>query len=157
MTAHLLCPHHPQPEDNDLYDAITLGLHQTTQSLENPPATLPSMEVPDKATSPRLSPKPQVSFLHKKSLDASSWNLSEEESMEVRRTLGYLGSGVLDQDCGCHSCHQALRGHTGQSLRLWRVSARPREERAQPKIIQWFTHAVASGQLDSVQTMAWPF
>ncbi|XP_047653415.1 SH2 domain-containing protein 7 [Phacochoerus africanus] len=93
----------PRPEDNDLYDAITLGLHQTTQSLENPPAALPSMEVPDKATSPRLSPKPQVSFLHKKSLDASSWNLSEEESMEAPVRVPPLperSASLLDESFG---------------------------------------------------------
>ena len=37
MTTHLLCLHHPQMEDNDLYDAITLGLHQTDPILEHPP------------------------------------------------------------------------------------------------------------------------
>ncbi|XP_004018136.1 SH2 domain-containing protein 7 [Ovis aries] len=65
----------PRMEDNDLYDAITLGLHQTDPSLEYPP---------EKASSPPASPKHQVSFLHKRrSLDASPWNLSEEESMEA--------------------------------------------------------------------------
>ncbi|XP_048649449.1 SH2 domain-containing protein 7 isoform X1 [Marmota marmota marmota] len=70
----------PRPEDNDLYDAITLSLHQT--NLENPPAS-PTV-VPDKAASPRPSAKPQVSFLHtKKSLDVSPWNPSKEESTET--------------------------------------------------------------------------
>ncbi|KAI6051089.1 SH2D7 [Marmota monax] len=70
----------PRPEDNDLYDAITLGLHQT--NLENPPAS-PTV-VPDKAASPCPSAKPQVSFLHtKKSLDVSPWNPSKEESTET--------------------------------------------------------------------------
>ncbi|XP_055273983.1 SH2 domain-containing protein 7 isoform X2 [Moschus berezovskii] len=65
----------PRMEDNDLYDAITLGLHQTNLSLEYPP---------EKASSPPASPKHHVSFLHKrKSLDASPWNLSKEESMEA--------------------------------------------------------------------------
>lgn len=108
----LLYPHHPQPEDNDLYDAITLGLHQTNPGLENPPATATPTVVPDKAASPRPSPKPQVSFLHtKKSFDASPWNLSEEERVEVRRILGQLGSGLLDQECRCHVQSDPERSH----------------------------------------------
>ena len=55
-------------EDNDLYDAITLGLHQTNPSLEY---------TPEKASSPPAS------------LEASPQNLSEEESKEVRRILGH--------------------------------------------------------------------
>uniref|UniRef100_A0A8C3WH41 SH2 domain containing 7 n=1 Tax=Catagonus wagneri TaxID=51154 RepID=A0A8C3WH41_9CETA len=93
----------PRPEDNDLYDAITLGLHQMNQSPENPPVAVSSMEVPDKATSPRLSPKPQVSFLHKKSPDASSWNLSEEESMEAPVRVPPLperSASLLDESFG---------------------------------------------------------
>nr|XP_003943028.1 SH2 domain-containing protein 7 [Saimiri boliviensis boliviensis] len=74
----------PRPEDNDLYDAITRGLHQTIVDPEIPPATAPPTVVPDKAASPRSSPKPQVSFLHApKSPDVSPWNLSQEESMEA--------------------------------------------------------------------------
>ncbi|KAB1257240.1 SH2 domain-containing protein 7 [Camelus dromedarius] len=73
----------PRPEDNDLYDAITVGLHQTDPGLENPPAAVSPTVVPDKA-SPRPSPKPQVSFLHKKkSLNARPQDLSKEESMEA--------------------------------------------------------------------------
>ncbi|ELR48448.1 SH2 domain-containing protein 7 [Bos mutus] len=65
----------PRMEDNDLYDAITVGLHQTDPSLEYPP---------EEASSPPASPKHQVSSLHKRrSLDASPRNLSEEESMEA--------------------------------------------------------------------------
>nr|XP_012313135.1 SH2 domain-containing protein 7 [Aotus nancymaae] len=74
----------PRPEDNNLYDAITGGLHQTIMDPENPPATAPTTVVPDKAASPRSSPKPQVSFLHaQKSLDVIPRNLSQEESMEA--------------------------------------------------------------------------
>lgn len=81
MTTYLLCLYHPQMEDNDLYDAITVGLHQTDPSLEYPP---------EEASSPPASPKHQVSSLHKRrSLDASPRNLSEEESMEVRRILDH--------------------------------------------------------------------
>ncbi|XP_053450929.1 SH2 domain-containing protein 7 [Nycticebus coucang] len=73
----------PRPEDNDLYDTITLGLHQTSLSMEHPPAMAQPAVVPAKATSHCLSPKPQVSFLHaQKSLDMSPCN-SEEESMEA--------------------------------------------------------------------------
>ena len=144
MTTHLLCPHRLQLEDSDLYDAITLGLHQTNLGLENPPAAVSPTVVPDKAASPRPSPKPQVSFRYKKkSLDASPWNLSKEESMEVRRILGYPESGLLDQECGCHVHRQARRGHTGQPLKLRRESARPREERP-------------SLELPSGSPMLWP-
>ncbi|XP_019495658.1 PREDICTED: SH2 domain-containing protein 7 [Hipposideros armiger] len=74
----------PRPEDNDLYDAITLGSHHTNPGHENPPATASPTRVPDKAAGPCLPPKSQVSFLHmKKSLDASPWNLAEEETVEV--------------------------------------------------------------------------
>ncbi|KAB0348593.1 hypothetical protein FD754_013450 [Muntiacus muntjak] len=52
----------PRMEDNDLYDAITLGLHQTNPSLEYPP---------EKASSPPAS------------LEASPQNLSDEESKEA--------------------------------------------------------------------------
>uniref|UniRef100_A0A8D2B6D2 SH2 domain containing 7 n=1 Tax=Sciurus vulgaris TaxID=55149 RepID=A0A8D2B6D2_SCIVU len=72
----------PRPEDNDLYDAITLGLRQTNLGLENPPT--PATVTPNKAASPCPSVKPQISFLHtKKSLDVSPWNPSEEESMKT--------------------------------------------------------------------------
>lgn len=85
VTTYLLCPHRLQPEDNDLYDAITRGPHQTNPGHENPPATASPTGGPGKAASPCLPPKPQVSFLHvKKSQDVSPWNLSQEECMEVR-------------------------------------------------------------------------
>ncbi|XP_070360477.1 SH2 domain-containing protein 7 isoform X4 [Equus asinus] len=94
----------PRPEDNDLYDAITLGLHQTNPGLENPPATATPTVVPDKAASPRPSPKPQVSFLHtKKSFDASPWNLSEEESVEAPSRVPSLperSTSLLDKSSG---------------------------------------------------------
>ncbi|XP_004422088.1 PREDICTED: SH2 domain-containing protein 7 [Ceratotherium simum simum] len=94
----------PRPENNDLYDAITLGLHQTNLGLENPPATASPTVVPDKAASPRLSPKPQVSFLHtKKSLDESPWNLSKEESMEAPIRVPSLperSTSLLDESFG---------------------------------------------------------
>ncbi|KAF3818106.1 hypothetical protein GH733_014978 [Mirounga leonina] len=69
----------PRPEDNDLYDAISLGLQHTSLGLENPPASASPLVAPDKATSPWPCLKPQVPFLHtKKSLDASSCSFSEE-------------------------------------------------------------------------------
>ncbi|KAM8784123.1 SH2 domain-containing protein 7 [Rhynchonycteris naso] len=74
----------PRPDDNDLYDAVTLGLHQTNPGLGDPPPTASPTGVADKAGSPQPPPKPQVSFLHmKKSLHVSSLNLSEEENMET--------------------------------------------------------------------------
>nr|XP_019606754.1 PREDICTED: SH2 domain-containing protein 7 [Rhinolophus sinicus] len=74
----------PRPEDNDLYDAITRGPHQTNPGHENPPATASPTGGPGKAASPCPPPKSQVSFLHlKKSQDVSPWNLSQEECMEV--------------------------------------------------------------------------
>ncbi|GAB1294226.1 SH2 domain-containing protein 7 [Apodemus speciosus] len=73
----------PRLEENDLYDAINTGLQQTNLGLEIPAMESPSM-LPDKATSPRLPAKPQVSFLHtKKALDMSSRSVSDEESAEV--------------------------------------------------------------------------
>jgi hypothetical protein len=85
VTTCLLCPHYPQLEDNDLYDAITLGLQPTNQVLDDPPTMTCPAGVLDKAANPRSPGKPQVSFLHtKKSLDSSPRTLSQEESMEVR-------------------------------------------------------------------------
>ncbi|XP_007103536.1 SH2 domain-containing protein 7 [Physeter macrocephalus] len=94
----------PRVEDSDLYDAITLGLHQTKLGLENPPAAVSPTVVPDKAASPRPSPKPQVSFLYKKkSLDASPWNLPKEESMEAPVKVPPLperSASLLDESFG---------------------------------------------------------
>ncbi|XP_047702686.1 SH2 domain-containing protein 7 isoform X1 [Prionailurus viverrinus] len=70
-------PPPPQPEDSDLYDAITPGL-------ENPPATASAPGGPVEAASPCPCPKPPVSFLHtKKNLDMSSCSFSEDECMAV--------------------------------------------------------------------------
>lgn len=94
MTAHPLCPQCPQPEDSDLYDAVTLGLHHTSLGLENPPATASPTEVLDEAASPWSCPKPQVSPLHtKKSLDASSGSFSEDEWLAVSSILSPSGRG----------------------------------------------------------------
>lgn len=95
MTIVLLCPHCPQPKNDDLYDAISLGLHQNNPGLGDLSATVSPTGVPDKDGSPRPPPKPQVSFLHmERSLDVGPWNLSEEESVEVRRMgLGHQGQG----------------------------------------------------------------
>uniref|UniRef100_A0A2I3GKS0 SH2 domain containing 7 n=1 Tax=Nomascus leucogenys TaxID=61853 RepID=A0A2I3GKS0_NOMLE len=91
-------------QDNDLYDAITRGLHQPIMDPENPPATASPTVVPDKAASPCSSPKPQVSFLHaQKSLDVSPWNLSQEESMEASIRVSPLperSSSLLEQSFG---------------------------------------------------------
>lgn len=91
MTISLFYLHCFQLEENDLYDAINTGLQQTNLGLEIPAMEFPSM-LPDKATSPSLHEKPQVSFLHtKKALDMSSRSASEEKSAEVRRRLPYTG------------------------------------------------------------------
>ncbi|XP_007950022.1 SH2 domain-containing protein 7 [Orycteropus afer afer] len=74
----------PRLEDNDLYDAVTVGLHQTNPGLESQPAMVSPMVAPDKAASHCPAPKPQVSFLHtKKTLASSPRNLSEEETKET--------------------------------------------------------------------------
>lgn len=86
MAISLLYPHCLQLEENDLYDAVNTGLQQTSLGLENPAAMGFPIMVPEKATSPRLPAKPQVSFLHtKKGLDVNPWTVSKEESAEVRR------------------------------------------------------------------------
>ncbi|XP_066095520.1 SH2 domain-containing protein 7 [Saccopteryx bilineata] len=73
----------PRPEDNDIYDAVTLGLHHINPGLGDPPPTASATRFADKAGSPQPPPKPQVSFLHmKKSLHVNSLNLSVEESTE---------------------------------------------------------------------------
>ncbi|XP_073657420.1 SH2 domain-containing protein 7 isoform X2 [Tursiops truncatus] len=94
----------PRLENSDLYDAITLGLHQTNLGLENPPAAVSPTVVPDKAASSCPSPKPQVSFLYKKkSLDASPWNLPKEESMEAPVKVPPLperSASLLDESFG---------------------------------------------------------
>uniref|UniRef100_A0A8C2YLY9 SH2 domain containing 7 n=2 Tax=Chinchilla lanigera TaxID=34839 RepID=A0A8C2YLY9_CHILA len=74
----------PRPEDHDLYDAITLGLHQTNLGLENHPATTSPTTVPDKAASPRVPVKARGSFLHAdKSLDLGPRSLGKEDSAEA--------------------------------------------------------------------------
>ncbi|XP_029808186.1 SH2 domain-containing protein 7-like [Suricata suricatta] len=67
----------PRPEDSNVYDAITPGLHGSTPGLEAAPA----LGGPDEAAGPRPGPKPQVSFLHTKSLDASSGSFSEDQCL----------------------------------------------------------------------------
>ncbi|XP_069322622.1 SH2 domain-containing protein 7 [Eulemur rufifrons] len=77
----------PRPEDNDLYDAITLGLHQTSLGLETPAATASPAVASDKAASPHRSPKPRVSFLRaQKGLGVSPGN-SEDEGVEAPVTV----------------------------------------------------------------------
>lgn len=89
-----------QLEENDLYDAINTGLQHTKLGLEIPAIEFPSM-LPDKATSPRLPAKPQVSFLHnKKALDMSSRSVSDEVSAEVRRSLTFARQIAARLGCG---------------------------------------------------------
>ncbi|XP_006888428.1 PREDICTED: SH2 domain-containing protein 7 [Elephantulus edwardii] len=75
----------PRLEDNNLYDAVTLGLPQTNLALGSQPAMAAFTVGPDKpAGPPSLPPKPQVSFLHtRKSLNSSPRHLSKEESSET--------------------------------------------------------------------------
>lgn len=141
MTTHLLCPYRPQPEDNDLYDAITLGLRQPSPGLEKPPAMASTTEVADRAASPRPPPKPQVSFLPtRKNPDGRPRNVSGEESMEVR------GPGCQTGVVGATPC-----------LRLQRVSVMPRAAPAQPGTPGG---SPAPGLLLAAgcgHTLAWPF
>ncbi|XP_032955905.1 SH2 domain-containing protein 7 isoform X2 [Rhinolophus ferrumequinum] len=99
-----LVRHYQEPEDNDVYDAITLGPHQTNPGHENPPATASPTGVPGKAASPCPPSKSQVSFLHlKKSQDVSPWNLSQEECMEVpirAPPLPERSGSLLDESFG---------------------------------------------------------
>ncbi|XP_039714297.1 SH2 domain-containing protein 7-like isoform X2 [Pteropus medius] len=94
----------PRPEDNDLYDAITLGLRQPSRGLEKPPATASTTEVADRAASPRPPPKPQVSFLPtRKNPDGRPRNVSGEESMEVPIGVPPLpkrSTSLLDESFG---------------------------------------------------------
>ncbi|XP_064152212.1 SH2 domain-containing protein 7 [Loxodonta africana] len=94
----------PRLEDNDLYDAVTMGLHQTNPGLESQATMTSSTLAPDKAASPCPASKPQVSFLHtNKSLDVSSGKLSEEESMEVSIRVPPLperSTSLLDESFG---------------------------------------------------------
>lgn len=94
----------PRPKNDDLYDAISLGLHQNNPGLGDLSATVSPTGVPDKDGSPRPPPKPQVSFLHmERSLDVGPWNLSEEESVEPPSRVPPLperSASLLDQSFG---------------------------------------------------------
>lgn len=74
-----------QPEDHDVYDAITLGLHQTNLGLTKQSATSPTT-VPDKAAGPHVPAKAQDSFLHTdKSLAPGPRILAKEDNTKVNR------------------------------------------------------------------------
>lgn len=104
MTISLFYPYCLQLEENDLYDAVNTGLQQTSLGLENPAAMGFPIVVPEKATSPRLPAKPQISFLHtKKVLDVNSWTVSKEESAEVRRICATQTDGCWP---GCGGSYQ---------------------------------------------------
>ncbi|XP_044923122.1 SH2 domain-containing protein 7 isoform X3 [Mustela putorius furo] len=94
----------PRPEDNDLYDAITLGLHHTHLGPDNPAVTVSPAAVLDEAASPCPCPKPQVSFLQtKKSRDASSCSFSEEGGVAVPGKVPPLperSASLLDESFG---------------------------------------------------------
>ncbi|XP_006142679.1 SH2 domain-containing protein 7 [Tupaia chinensis] len=94
----------PRPEDDDLYDAITLGPHQNNLGLQIPPSPEPAAMVPDKATGPRPPPKTQVSFSYtKKSLDLSPQDASEEEHVQDSVTVPPLperSASLLEDSVG---------------------------------------------------------
>ncbi|KAM6202429.1 SH2 domain-containing protein 7 [Rhynchocyon petersi] len=95
----------PRLEDDDLYDAITLSIHQTNLDLGTQPAMANPTVAPEKAAGrPSLPPKPQVSFLHtKKSLDSSPMVLSKEESTEISMRVPPLPErsvSLLDESFG---------------------------------------------------------
>ncbi|XP_069898885.1 SH2 domain-containing protein 7 [Dipodomys merriami] len=81
----------PRLEDKDVYDAVTLGLHQPSVGPGSPSALASPVVAPDKPPSPRPPAKPQVSFLHsKKSVEASPQALSKEESVEASTRMPQL-------------------------------------------------------------------
>ncbi|XP_070259037.1 SH2 domain-containing protein 7 [Myotis yumanensis] len=53
-----------RPQDEDPYDAITLGLHRDPPGLGDAPAGPSPWGRPDQAGSPRLPPRPRDPFLH---------------------------------------------------------------------------------------------
>nr|XP_025748766.1 SH2 domain-containing protein 7 [Callorhinus ursinus] len=127
----------PRPEDNDLYDAITLGLQHTSLGLENPPASASPMAAPNKAASPWPRLKPQVPFLHtKKSLGASSCSFSEETVLPLSPQvpvrvppLPERSASLLDESFGSssNSIYSDLRKVNQARLGLGaEVSGRPR-------------------------------
>ncbi|XP_004628937.3 SH2 domain-containing protein 7 [Octodon degus] len=81
----------PRPEDHDLYDAITLGIHQTNLGLDNQPAATSPTMVPDKAASSHVPGKARGSFLHtNKILDIGPWDLAKEDSTEAHSRMPLL-------------------------------------------------------------------
>ena len=100
-------PPPPQPEDSDLYDAITPGL-------ENPPATASAPRGPVDAASPCPCPKPPVSFLHtKKNLDVSSRGFSEDKCMAVRSLSGRGCAHVPRPSPWAAGCESQARSSAG--------------------------------------------
>ncbi|XP_003463639.1 SH2 domain-containing protein 7 isoform X2 [Cavia porcellus] len=90
----------PRPEDHDVYDAITLGLHQTNLGLTKQSATSPTT-VPDKAAGPHVPAKAQDSFLHTdKSLAPGPRILAKEDNTKVHSKMPALperSSPLLDK------------------------------------------------------------
>ncbi|XP_038389620.1 SH2 domain-containing protein 7 [Canis lupus baileyi] len=89
----------PRPEDNDPYDAITLGLHHTSLGLEKPPAAAAPTVGAD-----ATRPQPPVSFVHtRKSLEATSCSFSEEGCVELRARVPPLperSASLLEESFG---------------------------------------------------------
>ncbi|XP_045863471.1 SH2 domain-containing protein 7 isoform X2 [Meles meles] len=123
----------PRPEDNDLYDAITLGLRHTHLGLDNPAVTSSPAAILDGAASACPCPKPQVSFPQtKKSLDASSYSFSEDGGVAVPGRVPPLperSASLLDESFGSpnNSIYSDLRKMNQARLGLGpEASGRPR-------------------------------
>ncbi|KAM4826103.1 SH2 domain-containing protein 7 [Thomomys bottae] len=89
----------PRLEDSNVYDAVTLGLHQP--SVGGPSLMTPPVAAPDRAPSPRPPAKPQVSFLHsKRGVDNAPQGLSKADSVEAPTRMPPLperSSSFLDE------------------------------------------------------------
>ncbi|XP_004700082.1 SH2 domain-containing protein 7 [Echinops telfairi] len=95
----------PRLEDDDLYDAITVGLPQINSGLESQPiTTAPPTSAPKQAAGPCPASKAQVSFLHtKKGCWESPWKPSEDGSMETPIRVPPLpkrSASLLEETCG---------------------------------------------------------
>ncbi|XP_054999404.1 SH2 domain-containing protein 7 [Sorex araneus] len=88
----------PREEDSELYDAISLGLQQTSAS-----APVPLPVAPEQASSLRTSPKPQDSFLHGKRSPESQVTVPKEEDIQASDKVPPLperSASLLDKPQG---------------------------------------------------------
>lgn len=87
----------PQPQDEDPYDTITLGLHRDPPSLGDAPDGPSPWGAPDQAGSPRPPPRPRDPFLHaERSLEVGPWCPWEEEG-----GAGWGGCWAAGRPSGC--------------------------------------------------------